>query len=197
MMRLFAVVFVAVALAAGCAQAGPGTGPSESSGSSGGTVTPAQPGTGTPSAPPPPDLGIVMPTAPGKVTVTISAALAAVGAPLFITVANGLARTIYTGDEKTDCSIVSLQRRTGSSWEDVTGCLFGRPPFTVAIGSGRGRKVKIDPRSGHLFHGQPQGAPAFGAGVYRVTFTYGLTPGSGPATPEEPYTAYSQEFALK
>ncbi|HEY3248484.1 MAG TPA: hypothetical protein VGK88_09375 [bacterium] len=192
-MRLAAVVLFGLVLTVGCTQ-GARTGESTPVNIPGNPAGPIAPGSPAPPNPAPPDLGVPMPTQPGKITLTLASPQLSAGAPLSVTIANGLGRTIYAQDEKTDCSVLLLERWTGRAWEPVTGCLFGRTPLPVAFGNGRGRTVKIDPFSAHLNHGQPQGTPAFGRGTYRLTFSYGFSAAFGA---EEPYALMSTEFAVR
>jgi hypothetical protein len=126
------------------------------------------------------------------VTVRLGGAEFRTGARLLVTVANGLDRTIYSDDFKTDCSIVTLERRIGLAWAPITGCALGRPTMTVAIGSGRGRMISIDPRSMHLRKAAAGSELAFGTGTYRFTFAYRVT-----AQPSQEQTAYSPIFAIR
>jgi hypothetical protein len=137
------------------------------------------------------DSGSPVPVRKGEVSVTLDAGDYRVGAVIHVTVANGTDRAVYTEDFKTSCSIVTLQRRDGSGWTDITGCRLGRPTVTVATGPGLGRAVDLDPTGFHL--GGTTGGPAFGAGSYRVTFTYRLDPTLG--TPD-PLAAHSPRFTI-
>ncbi|MFL6073350.1 MAG: hypothetical protein ACJ73S_08155 [Mycobacteriales bacterium] len=132
----------------------------------------------------------------GEVTVTLAARGHRPGEVVRATVANGTDRVVYTEDFKTDCSIAFLQHHEAGGWVDVLGCGMGRPTLTVAIGPGRGRAVAFDPHSFHLAGG-PGGTgagPGFGAGTYRVRFTYRLEREPGG---EDPLVAYSAEFAIR
>src|SRR5207244_1969271 len=147
-----------------------------------------------PPAPPPPESGSQVPLVKGEVSVRLDAGGYRVGAVIPVTVSNGMDRPVYTEDFKTACSIVILQRGDGGGWTDITGCALGRPTATVTIGPGLGRQVEIDPASVHLNRGAPPGTRAFGAGTYRVKFTYRVEPAVGG---EDPLTAYSPEFAIR
>ena len=133
-----------------------------------------------------------MPTTKGAVSVASGADRYPVGAPIRASVANGLDRAVYTEDFKTACSIVILQRHDGGTWTDILGCQLGRPTATVTIGPGQGRAVELDPSSFHLT--TDAGGPGFGAGTYRVKFTYRVEPAPRG---EDQLTAYSPEFAIR
>lgn len=106
------------------------------------------------------------------------------GENVTVTVANGLDRTIYTEDFKTQCTIVILQRQTSGSWTDITGCKLGRPTLTVSLKPGESRTITLAPDSFHV---------TFGAGAFRIKFTYRMTAELGG---DDPNVAYSTEFRV-
>ena len=139
------------------------------------------------------DLGTPMNVHSGEVSVVPSAPAFAQGDVIRAVIANGLERTLYTEDEKTDCSIVFLERSDADAWRTVPGCALRRVSMVVAIGPGRGRVVAINPFSIHLRMGlPPTGKPAPGAGRYRMRFVYrlGLTPGA------RQFAAFSRPFSI-
>ncbi|HEV8558150.1 MAG TPA: hypothetical protein VGR06_17390 [Actinophytocola sp.] len=155
----------------------------------------ARPTIGTPGPAPGPvgGPGSPVPFVAGEVSVKLDAGEYRVGGKIRVTVSNGMDRPVYTEDFKTVCSIAILQRKDGGGWTDITGCALGRPTVTVTIGPGLGQRIEIDPASFHLTRGGP-GGPAFGAGTYRVKFTYRGEPTLGG---EDPFTAYSPEFTIR
>jgi hypothetical protein len=146
----------------------------------------------SPAPPEPSDAGSPVAVQPGKVTATVDEPSYRAGAVVSATIANGLSRPIFTTDFKTACTIAFLQRQASGAWTDVTGCRLGRPTATVTIGPGAGRAVEFDPHSFHLTHGGS--GLAFGAGSYRVKFTYRLE--TGPEG-DQPLSAYSAEFPIR
>jgi len=138
------------------------------------------------------DMGTVGPVTRGKVTVASSAPVAAAGAALSIRVGNGLESAVYTEDSKTDCSIVVLERKDGETWTRIAGCAVERPPAVVALGPGRVRDARIDPSSVHL--GGNGGSPAFGAGLYRIRFSFRTRPEPAGIEPE---TVFSDPFRIE
>jgi hypothetical protein len=152
-------------------------------------LTPPQPA--SPSVGAPSDLGQPATTVPGQVSVLMAPSAYAEGNVIQVTVTNGLGSTIYANDEKTDCSIVTLEQWTGDAWEPIMGCGLRRSPATIPIGSGRGRDIQIDPASSNF--GRAPGELGFGAGTYRITFTYRLDPARGAA---EPYSVSSASFNI-
>jgi hypothetical protein len=126
------------------------------------------------------------------VTIAVSAPTYRSGSVVSAVVANGLNKSIYTEDAKTDCSIAFLERLDGTSWTVVAGCALRRPPATLAIGPGRGRTVTYDPTSVNF--GSAGGTrSALTAGTYRIRFTYRLS--AEPAA-EEPLTVLSAPFTI-
>ena len=185
-----AMVFVCCLLiAAGCASA---RGGADSTRSSGVRVTPHS-GPEATSAPPSLGFGTPSQTTAGKVTVTLDRPAYTVGQTLGATVANGLEAAIYSADSKSDCSIVTLERRDGTAWQSIQGCSLGRVPLVMPIGPGRARRVSVNPRSVHFGVTTSTPDPAFGVGTYRVKFSYGLVPGQEV---EESKVVYSPEFSI-
>jgi hypothetical protein len=140
---------------------------------------------------PPVALGQPAQTEPGRVTVTPAKAIFYLDNPVAATVSNGLDQPIYTEDQKTACSIATLERRAGDSWEPILGCGYERAPSIARIAPDEVVKVEIDPRSTH-FGGT--GDPAFGEGTYRLVFAWRTEPGPEGHTPHQ---VTSQEFRVK
>jgi hypothetical protein len=138
------------------------------------------------------DLGQPAPARDGKVTVAIRAETYRRGAPITVIVTNGLSRTIFTDDSKTDCSIVILQRQDRSPWSDIPGCAQRRPPATVATGPAHLRTLTVHPASSNL-RITPDAEPALPAGTYRAKYTYRYT-----AAPDngDPYVSFSRPFTI-
>ena len=143
---------------------------------------------------PPGDLGTIAAVTRGKVTVSVGQPAFAEGAAITVRIANGLASVVYTEDSKTDCSIVILERRDGEAWSRIAGCAVERLPAVVALGPRRARTARIDPKSFHL--GVPEGSskPAFGAGDYRIRFTFRRTP---EPLGIEPEAVFSDTFRVE
>lgn len=161
-----------------------------------GVVSPIGPYSGP--AQPSPDVatigfGLPAVTVPGQVRVLLDAAAYTEGNVLSVTITNGLDVTIYADDEKTDCSIVVLDRQTGSRWEPLLACGLGRTPVALPIGPGRARTAEINPRSTNFGIAPGSATLGFGAGTYRVTFTYRLDPARGA---HEPYSVSLAPFEI-
>jgi hypothetical protein len=121
---------IAVVLAVACTSGGDAESPSDGT-------------TGSPAGSPPP-------SASNAVSIRPEASSFAVGEPIRAVVENGLSITIYVADQKTDCSILTLERDVGGIWEPVSACNEGRAPVVVELSSGSSRSITIDPRSSHL-----------------------------------------------
>lgn len=132
-------------------------------------------------------------TVPGQVSVLLDAAAYTEGNVLSVTVTNGLDDTIYADDEKTDCAIAVLERRTGSRWDPLLACGLERTPVALPIGPGRARTAEINPRSTNFGIAPGSATLGFGAGTYRVTFTYRLDPARGA---HAPYSVSSSPFEI-
>lgn len=123
---------------------------------------------------------------------SLGAARYSVGAPIVVVVINGLDRSIFTDDSKADCSIVTLQRQDGASWNNIVGCAQQRPPATVAIGSARARTMTLRPTSVN-FEALEESRRPLTSGTYRAQYTYRFDAnGSGP----DPLAAVSDSFKI-
>lgn len=109
------------------------------------------------------------------------------GAVVEATVANASAASVFTQDQKSDCTIVMLEGGTGTGWEAFSTCGSERVSQTVQLAAGEQRRVRIDVGSEN-FRPQPV-VP----GVYRVVFTFRWA-----VVPEgaEPEVAVSEPFEI-
>lgn len=152
-------------------------------------VTPGPPASA--GAPVEPEAGQLV---PGQVTVVPSAASYAVGEAITAAIFNGLEQTIYAGDVKSDCSIAILEQETGTGWQPMLACGVARPSLAVAIEPGQGQVVIIDPLSFNFQAISGSTEPGFGAGTYRIKFSYRFVP--KPDLPE-PDAAFSEAFQVQ
>lgn len=164
------------------------------------TGVPTTPVVITPDVPqtPPPtpttDTGIPAQAKPDVVSVALGRATYQAGQTVMGMVLNGLKQTIYSADMKTDCSIVTLEQLKNGSWEPVPGCNSLRAPRVVEIGTMRGQEIAINPLSTNFGIEPGSKTPAFGAGTYRLRFSYRLAPGPEG---EEPLVVFSETFAVQ
>ena len=148
----------------------------------------------TPSYPPPQpmpeDFGEPVEVIAGQVTVSLTRSGFSQGDAIELTIANGLDQTIYTEDMKTACSIAILEVQDSDTWGPLLDCGMERLPLTLAIDSGMGRVVTIDP-SGMVGAMAGESSPA--PGTYRIRFSYRTEPGPEG---EEPHSVLSDEFMV-
>lgn len=148
----------------------------------------------TPSASPTTDTGFPVQPKPGVVTIALGQTTFPKGQAITGMIQNGLPETIYSADMKTDCSIVALEQLNNGSWKAVQGCISLRAPRIVEIGTMRGQPISIDPLSTNFEVDPTAKTPAFGAGTYRLKFTYRLAP---EPEGEEPLAVFSETFAVQ
>jgi hypothetical protein len=139
-----------------------------------------------------PNGGEPVDTVPGVVTVTLVSPTFLEGEVIRGTVANGLDKTIYTQDSKSNCSIVLLEQWNGTSWVPVHGCKLGRAPAVVPIHTGRGLQISLDPNSTHLT--SEPGVSVVQPGRYRLIFSFGLM---AAGQFEETMTVHSDPFSVR
>jgi len=100
------------------------------------------------------------------VTVVVAQGRYAAGDGIAVSVVNGLLVAIRVADHQSGCTIVSVERQSGSSWQAQNPCLLRSPTRLVALASGSVTAVAVPP---------PDRGWALGA--YRVTLTYRMETG--------------------
>ncbi|WP_203911323.1 hypothetical protein [Rhizocola hellebori] len=100
------------------------------------------------------------------VSVKVNASQYGIGAVIGVTVVNAGSQPVFTEDQKADCTVVILYRRSGSGWTAVSPCGSERAARTVSLGSGEALEASIDTMSTN-FAEQP-----VEPGEYRVTFGF-------------------------
>jgi hypothetical protein len=130
---------------------------------------------------------------PGVVTVELANGEIGLGATIRASVGNGLDHSVFTEDQKSNCTVVVLELKGPVGWEPITGCGIERAPSVIRIGPGEVMDVEIDPNSGH-FQTTDSFEPAFGEGTYRLRFSYRMAPGPEAETPQ---SAFSPEFTIR
>lgn len=104
-----------------------------------------------------------------------------------VTVTNAGKEPVFADDQKSDCSIVSLQRQNGPDWVTLLACGSERAPRVVRVGAGERHSVGIDLASEHF---RPVPVPP---GRYRVMFSYRRAEAPQGSEPEQ---AVSGTFAV-
>jgi hypothetical protein len=165
------LVWIMLALAIlGAATSNQKQGPTQPSLGSGRLITAPQPAPS--SEQPSQDFGEVGQVTPGMVTIDLVRMAFGEGEPIRAVVANGLDQIIFAEDRKTDCSILTLQMWRDGSWQQIVGCTQRRPAAWIAIGSGRVRRIVLDPNSLHLRRGSA--SAGFQEGQYRLSLLFQL-----------------------
>ena len=100
------------------------------------------------------------------ISVQVDAVRYQAGAAIAVTVVNGGSRPVYTEDQKADCTVVSLQRRTGPEWSALSACGSERAARTVSFAPGEVHRASINTASVN-FADQPASP-----GEYRVVFSF-------------------------
>jgi hypothetical protein len=90
---------------------------------------------------------------------------------IVVTIRNGLALTILARDERSDCSVVDLERWNNGTWEIQAPCVNMQPrPHVVEIAPGAVLTEQLAPQQSDLADNQWQ------AGTYRIAFAYVTSP---------------------
>jgi hypothetical protein len=126
---------------------------------------------------------------PGRATIELAKSSFHEGEIVRVTVANGLDQSLYTNNQKSACTIVTLERLHAGTWERIGGCGMEMLPSVVEIGPGDVVEVAINPHS-NLWGIDTSKGLAFGIGTYRVSFSYWL------AGKDKVTTVASPEFAV-
>jgi hypothetical protein len=106
---------------------------------------------------------------------------------VMVTVRNSDPLSIFTDDQKSDCTVALLERRTGENWVGLRACGAERAPSVVRLDPGVVHVARIDLGSENF---RPQPATP---GTYRVVVGYRRA--AGPSG-EEPESAVSATFAV-
>lgn len=89
-----------------------------------------------------------------------------------VVVHNTASQTIYVVAHFTDCSIISLERLVGGSWQPVNQCADGYPhPYVTNITPGAAVTIQMSAASASS-DANPIVPPNWPAGIYRARLTY-------------------------
>lgn len=89
-----------------------------------------------------------------------------------VVVRNSSSQTIYAVAHFTDCSVVSLERLVGSSWQPVNPCTDGFPhPAVTRIAPGADLAIQLPPMSASSAE-QTNATTHWPLGTYRIALTY-------------------------
>jgi hypothetical protein len=81
-----------------------------------------------------------------------------------VTIANGLTTTIITQDHKSNCTTVTLERRTGAAWQPQNPCRLMSATRLIRIGPSSTLQQQLLPPGNT--------SPGWAVGTYRVAFSY-------------------------
>lgn len=128
-----------------------------------------------------------------QVVLTSGATYYAASDAVAVTVHNTSGQTIYAVANFTDCSIISLERLVGSSWQPVNPCAGGYPhPYVTHITSGTEETIQMSAAMvGSSDNGS--GISSWPAGTYRARLTYAT---SETAALGQVVAAYSATFSV-
>ena len=112
------------------------------------------------------------------VTVSTDKAVYAPGDTIVVTIANNLATSVWAADHQSNCTIVTVERLVGGTWERQNPCLRLSPTRLIEIQAGTVSVQRLSPPTQSGVTGWPTGS-------YRVVFTYLLTQ-TGPSATVPP-----------
>ena len=96
-----------------------------------------------------------------QVTVTVAQGQYATGDSIAASVVNGRSDAIRVADHQSGCTIVTVERQSGSSWQAQNPCLLRSPTRLVTLALGSVTAVSVSPPGG-----------GWAPGAYRVSLTY-------------------------
>jgi hypothetical protein len=108
---------------------------------------------------------IAPPLPPRIVTLTSNSDAYALGAPITAIIINATERAIYALDSQAFCTIVQLQKQSGTQWAPVAECPLERLPLPIKVAAGETRRVTLRAT-----------AASVPTGTYRLALTYGAMP---------------------
>ncbi|MFI5273488.1 MAG: hypothetical protein ACHQ4H_10700 [Ktedonobacterales bacterium] len=117
-------------------------------------------GEGTPTGTPPGNAVLT----PGQVTIVADNSHYTTSGTAILTISNGLIQTIWSADHQTNCTVLTLERQSGASWQPVGPCLSMRVTRMLPFVSNSQTQVK--------FAGIQGVTTSWPAGTYRARFTY-------------------------
>lgn len=89
-----------------------------------------------------------------------------------VTVTNGLASAILAADHQSNCTIVTIERQDGQTWQPQNPCLLKTATRLVTLAPGSATTLTLDAPAG-------SGVAGWSPGAYRLTFTYRMSQQGG------------------
>lgn len=127
----------------------------------------------------------------GRVTLTLNKSRYAPEEAFFVTIHNGLSRSIWVQDQQSGCTSLSVEHSVGGEWDGIGQCVMARPARTISIAAGASLSQRID-----FAQGMDTGG-GWPAGAYRVTLTYAMDQQASASTTNIGNTAQSAEFLVQ
>lgn len=113
----------------------------------------------------------------------------AVGGTVVVYVSNHLEAAITALDQRSFCTIVTLERSLeDDGWQEVRNCVSGAPPAEVTLEPGSTTEIRMDPGLDPLGGLRP--------GTYRAVLTYSIGRRFSP-TPQDAHVAMSSPFHVE
>ena len=98
------------------------------------------------------------------------------------TITNGVGSDILAADHQSNCTIVTIQRQDGQTWQPQNPCALKSATRLITLAPGSVTAQPLAPPA--------SAAAGWAPGTYRIAFTYQTTQ-SGPET-----TLYSAQFTI-
>ena len=129
----------------------------------------------------------------GKVVISASQASYRANDTITVTIANGLAQSIFVTPYHTGCTPIELEKEVQSNWLVLGNCTRGQMPRPVAIKAGTTIQLQLSPNLNTL---RPNPSALWQTGTYRASLTYN-TISPDPETYNPPGTiAQSATFTV-
>jgi hypothetical protein len=166
---LAATLCISIATVAGC-------GGSTASSNQGGNTVSGQSGSPTATS-----------SSHAPVTLTPDKQRYAPGDPIFVTIHNGMSRTIWAPDHQTNCTVVLVERLENGAWSGEQNCALMRASRMVPLAAQTTIVQTLGASPGFL--ADPSGWPA---GTYRLTLSYAAS----DTTITQTSVVHSAEFTV-
>ena len=145
-------------------------------------------GTPTTTSTPQPNIGAS--ATPGQVKLVLDKSHYALNDAITVTIANGLSSTIFASAYYTNCTLVMLELKMGTTWVPQGICRHGMIPSLIPLKPGSVTPQQLTSETGTF---RPATSATWQAGIYRVVFAYGLTPDPGST---HSVLVQSEEFTI-
>jgi hypothetical protein len=113
---------------------------------------------------------------PGQVNILLDKTHYGVNDTITVSITNGLATSIYSAQRYTNCTILTLQWKSGASWAVWGRCLAEQTPHLTQVKAQSITPIQLIP--GNTGAGVPRKGTtlAWQPGTYRIVFSYNTIP---------------------